>query len=425
MGGLYKLPKLKEDCYFSGMIHLKPFRALRPPRDKAYLVATRSYLSYTPRQLEEKLKHNPFTFLHVINPIKGRALDYGKEKYQLVKEAFSHSVAEGMFKQDTKECYYLYRQVKDGNEYTGLIAAVAIEDYLAGKIKKHEHTLTQRENMFTDYLETTGFNAEPVLLTYQDDLRIDKVFAQYIEKRSEYEFTSTDKVLHQLWLIEDKKHCDAITKAFKDQKSCYIADGHHRCASSALLANRQSAKKQPAAQFFMALLIGEEQMKVYDFNRLVKNTTSKTHFHILEELERRFLIERKGKDTFKPEKLHEIGMYLKGQWYKLVPKMGTFDPGNAVNHLDADILSQNILAPVFGIKDLKHDERVKFVPGTEGLDYLQEAVNNDKYQVAFALHPVTVEQIKRVSDAGLTMPPKSTYIEPKLRSGLTVYKILD
>jgi len=407
------------------MIELKPFCALRPPRDKAYLVATRSYLTYTESELEDKLNNNPFTFLHIINPAKGRGLDYGPEKYQRVKKEFENRLEEGIFQQDTHPSFYLYRQVKDGNEYIGLIAAVAVKDYLEGRIKKHEKTLTRREEMFTDYLQTTGFNAEPVLLTYQDDLRLDQIFAQYIEQRSEYEFTSTDRVLHQLWLIDDQAHCQIISETFKEQDCLYIADGHHRCASSALLAARLASHGDGAHNYFMALLIGEEQMKVYDFNRLVKNTTGKSELKILHELEEHFLIERKGKSIFRPEKLHEIGMYLKGEWYKIVPKTGTFDPGDAVSHLDADILSQNALDPVFGIEDLKNDKRVSFVPGTEGLEYLQNKVDQNSYQVAFALHPVTVDQIKKVSDAGLTMPPKSTYVEPKLRSGLTVYKILE
>ncbi len=407
------------------MIELKPFCALRPPRDKAYLVATRSYLTYTESELEDKLNNNPFTFLHIINPAKGRGLDYGPEKYQRVKKEFENRLEEGIFQQDTHPSFYLYRQVKDGNEYIGLIAAVAVKDYLEGRIKKHEKTLTRREEMFTDYLQTTGFNAEPVLLTYQDDLRLDQIFVQYIEQRSEYEFTSTDRVLHQLWLIDDQAHCQIISETFKEQDCLYIADGHHRCASSALLADRLASHGDGAHNYFMALLIGEEQMKVYDFNRLVKNTTGKSELKILHELEEHFLIERKGKSIFRPEKLHEIGMYLKGEWYKIVPKTGTFDPGDAVSHLDADILSQNALDPVFGIEDLKNDKRVSFVPGTEGLEYLQNKVDQNSYQVAFALHPVTVDQIKKVSDAGLTMPPKSTYVEPKLRSGLTVYKILE
>lgn len=405
------------------MINIKPFKAIRPPRDKAYLVATRSYLSYTDEELDEKLANNPFTFLHVINPNKGRHLNFGKDRYLEVKKCFEKFRREGIFKQDDHESFYLYRQVKEGNEYIGLIAAVAVQDYLDGKIKKHENTLTNREEMFTDYLETTGFNAEPVLLTYRDDLRLNKIYAEYISGRSEYEFTSTDRVLHQLWLIDNKNHLETISEVFKDQEALYIADGHHRCSSSSLLAQRlEGESNDSASQFFMAFLIGEEQMKVYDFNRVVKGFHGQTEEELLSSLEREFLVEPMS-STYKPEKLHEMGMYLNKGWYKLVPKTGTFDPQNPVGRLDAELLSAKILKPLLGIQNLKTDNRVGFLPGTFGMNGLEEMVDSGKYDIAFALFPITVEQIKQVADADKIMPPKSTYIEPKLRSGLTVYQI--
>lgn len=397
---------------------------MRPPRDKAYLVATRSYLTYDEEELDDKLANNPFTFLHVINPNKGRNMGSGKEKYTEVKKCFEKFTREGIFKQDETESYYLYRQVKEGNEYIGLIAAVAVDDYLNGKIKKHENTLTNREKMFTDYLQTTGFNAEPVLLTYRDDFRLNKIFAEYISQRSEYEFTSTDRVLHQLWLIDDPKYITQITQAFTDQEALYIADGHHRCSSSSLLANRLKGTRGEDYKYFMAFLIGEEQMKVYDFNRLIKGTNGKNEEALIDALQKDFLVEPIRQETYKPEKLHEMGMYMNGHWYKLAPRTGTFDPQNPVGRLDAEILSRKILKPVLGIQNLKTDSRAGFLPGTEGMTGLMQKVDSGEYDIAFALYPVTVEQVKQVADAGKTMPPKSTYIEPKLRSGLTVYKIL-
>ena len=406
------------------MISIKPFKAIRPPRDKAYLVATRSYLTYTDEELDEKLQNNPFTFLHVINPAKGRSLA-GKEKYKQVKKCFDKFKRQGVFMQDDNDSYYLYRQVKEGNEYIGLIGGVSVDDYFSGRIKKHENTLTNREKMFTDYLESTGYNAEPVLLTYRDDYRLNKIFAEYIKQRSEYEFTSTDKVLHQLWLINDPKHIKQITEAFKDQEALYIADGHHRCASSSLLAKRMEDRSGEDHQHFMAFLIGEEQMKVYDFNRLIKGTNNKTEQELVDALHEEFLVEPIEDDLYKPEKIHEIGMYINKRWYKLVPKTGTFNPQDPVGRLDADILSKKVLKPVLGIQNLKTDSRAGFLPGTEGVTGLMKKVDSGAYDIAFSLFPVTVEQIKQVADAGKTMPPKSTYIEPKLRSGLTIYKILD
>jgi uncharacterized protein (DUF1015 family) len=409
------------------MIHIRPFRAIRPPRDKAYLVATRSYLSYNEEELDEKLNNNPYTFLHIINPRKGRSLPFGKTKYKLVKEGFDDFKRQLIFDQDETPAYYLYRQVKDGNEYIGLIGAVAVEDYLNGKIKKHEKTLTQRERMFTDYLQETAFSAEPVLLTYRDDFRLNEMFATCITERAEYEFTSTDRVLHQLWLIKDKKQHALIKKVFSEQEALYIADGHHRSASSAALAKRNASQqlKLKGADHFMAFLIGEEQMKIYEFNRLVKGLNGLTVDSLLQRLQEHFIVEPKQKQVFKPEYLHEIGMYVDGNWYKLVPKTGTFNPGHPVKHLDADILSENILKPILGITNLKTDTRVGFSPGVESAESICEKIDNKVYDIAFILFPTGIAQIKQVADANKTMPPKSTYVEPKLRSGLIVYDIED
>ena len=408
------------------MISLRPFRAVRPTRDKAYLVATRSYLTYTTDTLKNKLAHNPFTFLHVINPEKGMKLKAGKSRYRYVREAYEEFSEQGIFQQDTSPAYYLYRQVKEGNEYLGIVAGVSVADYLEGRIKKHEKTLTAREKMFTDYLENTGFNAEPVLLTYREDLKLNKLMARYIDARSEYEFTSTDKVLHQLWVIDDEADCTLITNTFKKQEALYIADGHHRCSSSAMLHDRLNQAGSPSDShgYFMAFLIGEEHMRIYDFNRLIRlknNEISTTK--LLNAIRVNFLVEPFNATPYKPAKLHEIAMYFRKKWYKLAPKTGTFDPQHPVGHLDAEILSQLILKPVFDIKNLKRDKRVGFLPGTEGLEGLKGQVDAGNYDLAFALFPATVEQVKQVADANLTMPPKSTYIEPKLRSGLTIYSL--
>lgn len=407
------------------MIKIKPFRAIRPPRDKAYLVATRSYLSYNDDELDEKLENNPYTFLHVINPKEGRKLPFGKEKYRLVKRIFKSFQEQQIFVTDDSPAYYMYRQVKEGNEYIGLIAAVCVDDYKEGKIKKHEKTLTQRERMFTDYLQETAFNAEPVLLTYKDDFRLSALFADYIGLRAEYEFTSTDKVLHQMWIIESKEHHALIKKVFDTQDALYIADGHHRSSSSSALSKRNVAEGLglKGSEYFMAFLIGEDQMKIYEFNRLVKGLNGLTVPELLQHLAPKFLIEPIHELVYKPDHLHEIGMYVEKKWYKLVPRTGTFDPQHPVKHLDADILSENILKPILGIVNLKTDTRVGFLPGTEGVEALKEKVHSKAYDIAFTLAPANIAQIKQVADAKKTMPPKSTYVEPKLRSGLIVYPI--
>lgn len=406
------------------MITVKPFRAVRPVRDKAYLVATRSYVSYSARQHRDKLDHNPYTLLHVIDPVEGRKLPPGPEKYQLVRRHYENFCREHIFIKDPHECFYLYRQIKDGNEYLGIIAAVSTRDYQENRIKKHEHTLENRERMFTDYLEQTGFNAEPVLLTYPDDFSLNKIMAEHMEERPEYEFTSTDKVLHQMWLVDQAEEMERISSVFEQQEALYIADGHHRSASSARLAQRLEHQEVQgtAHQYFMAFLIGQEQLKVYDYNRLIKGLKPEQLATFAERLQHNFWVEAHP-EAFKPEKLHEIGLYMPGQWYKLVPKVGRFDPSDAVAHLDAQILNDLILEPLLNIVDLKNDNRVSFMPGTEGVEGLQKAVDKGPHQMAFALYPVSIEQIKQVSDQQQIMPPKSTYVEPKLRSGLTIYEL--
>jgi uncharacterized protein (DUF1015 family) len=411
------------------MISLKPFRAVRPTRDKAYLVATRSYLTYAPEILENKLKHNPYTFLHIINPAGGMKLKPGKARYRKVREAYEQFLEEGILMRDESPAYYIYRQVKEGNEYIGIVAGVSVKDYQEGRIKKHEKTLTARERMFTDYLEFTGFNAEPVLLTYSEDLQINQLFARYIEKRAEYEFTSTDRVLHQLWPVSAKDDCRKITETFERKEALYIADGHHRCSSSALLSRRISEKHagKEAGQhdYFMAFLIGEDHLRVYDFNRLVKLDQPVPRTDLLSALRENFLVEVQQGQAYRPEKRHEISMYFGKKWYKLVPKTGSFDPQDPVDQLDAELLNRFILKPLFHIKNLKTDKRVDFLPGTEGMLGLKNKVDSGEYDLAFALFPVSVDQIRQVADAGMTMPPKTTYIEPKLRSGLTIYSLFD
>lgn len=406
------------------MIDIRPFRAVRPPRDKAYLVATRSYVSYSTRQHRDKLEYNPYTLLHVIDPQKGRNWKPGKRKYQLVRERYEDFCQKEIFIRDEKESFYLYRQIKDGNEYMGIIAAVSVKDYLENRIKKHEHTLEKREKMFTDYLENTGFNAEPVLLTYRDDNTLNQLMARYLKNRSEYEFTSTDKVLHQLWMVNSTEDIKQIQEAFEQQEALYIADGHHRSASSALLSQRMDDKghKGDAHHYFMAFLIGEEQLKVYDYNRLVKGIGEQFLHDLPKKLRGNFWVEPKDV-PYVPQKIHEIGLYREGQWFKLVPKTGTFDPSDAVEHLDAQILSDLILKPLLEVVNLKTDNRVAFMPGTEGVEGLKKAVDSGNYQMAFNLHPVTMEQVKKVADADAIMPPKTTYVEPKLRSGLVVYEL--
>ena len=410
------------------MIKINPFKAIRPTRDKAYLVASRSYLSYSETTLKEKLLNNPYTFLHVINP--EYSLDVpilqGIEKYKLVRQKYLNFRSDGTFVKDNKSCFYIYQQVTPENIYTGIIVAASVDDYLNGTIKVHEHTILKREVMFSDYLQSTGFNAEPVLLTYPKIPRVNKIMNVYMQKRPEYEFTSTNKVLHNLWLIDKDSDIKEIQSLFMKVDSAYIADGHHRSASSALYCNRKrkqltNIKGSEPFNYFMSFMIDDEQMRIYNFNRLVKDLNGMSINEYLSKVGEVYNIEKNVND--KPIQKDEIYMYLDGNWFSLIAKAYTYDASHCVDHLDPAILSKNILDPILGIKDIRNDHRIDFIDGKQGLTSLKNAVDSGDYRVAFALKPITIEQLKNVSDQNQIMPPKSTYIEPKLRSGLIIYSV--
>ena len=410
------------------MIKIYPFQAIRPTRDKAYLVASRSYLSYSETTLREKLNNNPYTFLHVINP--EYSLDvpilHGIEKYKLVRQKYLNFRSDSTFVKDEKPCFYIYQQVTPENIYTGIIVAASIDDYLNGSIKVHEHTISKREAMFSDYLEYTGFNAEPVLLTYSKIPRVNQIMNVCMQERPEYEFTSTNKVLHNLWLIDKDIDIKEIQSLFMKVESVYIADGHHRSASSALFCKRKrkqltNIKGSEPFNYFMSFMIDYEQMRIYDFNRLVKDLNGLSINEYLLKVGEVYNIEKNVND--KPIKKDEIYMYLDGNWFSIIAKAHTYDASHCVDHLDPAILSKNILEPILGIKDIRNDQRIDFMDGKQGLTSLKNAVDSGDYRVAFALKPITIEQLKNVSDQNQVMPPKSTYIEPKLRSGLIMYSM--
>lgn len=411
------------------MAIVKPFSAIRPTRDKVSLVASRSYLSYDEETLMEKLKHNPYTFLHIINPgYSEQGVEIlGKAKYPLVKKKFHHFQLEGVFKQDEKPLFYLYQQEKEDSTFTGIICASSVDDYLNGNIKIHEQTIARREKMFKDYLDSTGFNAEPVLLTYPDHSTIENTVGKYLSERPEYEFTTTNRSVHRLWVINDNKDILDIQQAFETIESLYIADGHHRSASSALLC-QQRRKENPnytgkeSFNYCMSYLIPESQLRILDFNRLVTDLNGLSTEQLLQAVEKNYML-KKVAGSFTPKKKDEIGMYLAGQWYSLTALETSFNRMHCVEKLDPAILSKNILSPVLGIHDLRTDKRISFINGTLGNITLEQAVDSGKYAIAFALKPIAVDELKEVADASESMPPKSTYIEPKLRSGLLIYTI--
>jgi len=401
------------------MARIRPFKAIRPTRDKVHLLASRSYLTYSNETLKEKIENNPFTFLHIINPEYHQQTKHkGIEKFNLVKNKFVEFIEQGILFQDKKPAFYLYQQQKGKHTFQGIIAATAVEDYTNNTIKKHENTLTKREHMFKDYLHTTGFNADPVLLAYKSSDEIRNLIEKTTNTREEYNFTTTNKVQHKLWVIDDEIDRKSIINSFLTINSIYIADGHHRSASSALLAKE---KKSDSSQFFMSYLIDEKQLIITNFNRLVKNLNGFSTNEFLKKIAVNYSITEKGKAIYPPSNQDEISMYLEGSWYSLIANQKIFK--TTVDGLDPSILSENILKKILNIKNERTDKNIAFVDGSIPLSEIRNKVDNNDFAVAFILKPIPIDILKKVANNNEMMPPKSTYIEPKLRSGLTIYSI--
>lgn len=408
------------------MTVIKPFRAIRPTRDKAYLVATRPFYAYNKTVLKAKLEHNPYTFLHVINPefnTEDKTRPNSPERFQKIRNKFDEFIREGIFMQDEENCFYLYRQTREDHAYVGIIGGASIDQYNSGHIKKHEDTLSEREEVFSNFLNIVAFNVEPVLLFHKQHEGLDDLYDHIMNIRPEYEFSSWDKVKHEVWVIRDADQIERIQRYYHEIERVYIADGHHRCASSARYHESIEHKTSPNQDLFLACFISEEKLQILDFNRLVRDLNGLTTADFLKQVSEHFLVTKIITEEVAPLGLHEISMYIDKQWYKLTVKEGSFDRFHAVHRLDTHILTQNLLDPILGISDLKTDKRINFIQGRKGMEGIEEAVNSGKYAVGFGLFPVTVEHLKRVSDENLIMPPKSTWIEPKLRSGLTIFPL--
>ena len=411
------------------MAKIIPFKAVRPTRDKVSLVASRSYQTYTQLELEARLDYNPFSFLHIVNPgYKYEKQITGKERYSLVKNRYSEFKEDNIFIQDKLPCYYVYKIVnRNGHKFSGIIAAASVDDYTNDLIKKHEDTIEYRENIFKDYLKTVGFNAEPVLLTFPDNTIIDSIIKETQLERAEFEFTTTYRDTHYLWLIEDDLTIDIIKKEFGTISTIYIADGHHRLASSSLLAkdlksNNHEINNEAPYNFFMSYLIPESDLKIYEFNRMVKDLNGLNKEEFLIKLDTNFRIENRGVNLYKPTKKHHFSMYLDGEFYSLYLRKANYLFKNSLDELDAQILYKTILEPLLGISDLRNNTRIEYSHGKNSLVNIKSAIDNNAFEVGFGLVPISINEIKKIADEGLTMPPKSTFIEPKLRSGVTIYE---
>ena len=411
------------------MSKILPFKAVRPTRDKVSLVASRSYQSYTQAEREARLDYNPFSFLHIVNP--GYKYDKeisGEARYNLVKNRYLEFKEEGIFIQDQSPCYYIYKIVdRDNQEFNGIVAAASVEDYNNNVIKKHEDTIASREVIFKDYLKTVGFNAEPVLLTYPKNNTISAIIKEKQKERAEFEFTTTYRDTHYLWLIDNPEDINAISDAFSNIKTLYIADGHHRSSSSKLLcedlkSNNLQHTGNETYNYFMSYLICEEELKINQFNRLVKDLNGLSKEEFLIQLDTMFRIENRGIMPYQPSKQHHFSMYLDGEFYSLYLRKSNYIFNTALDQLDAQILYKTILEPILGITDLRNDNRIMYLSGKKDIVNLKSMVDSNTFKVGFGMIPATIEQMKLIADQNLTMPPKSTYIEPKLRSGVTIYE---
>jgi uncharacterized protein (DUF1015 family) len=409
------------------MTKIKPFKAIRPVRDKVHLVATRPYYSYKKNVLSAKLEDNPFTFLHIINPEFGspiKTLPNTQERFNLVSESYKKFIAEGILITEQENSIYIYRQTSGSHQYTGIIAGASIQEYEDDLIKKHEATITSREDMFTNYLDVVGYNAEPVLLSYSHSDELDVLLQEHTQKRSEYEFSTTDRIKHELWILSGSE-MDGIISSFEKIDACYIADGHHRSASSASLARLRREKGNldiNNKDYFLAFFIDEKRMNILEFNRLIKNLNGLTKNEFLEKISTHFIVEKLSK-AHKPASEHQITVCIGGDWYLLICKPEIIHGEHPVKCLDPEILTQFILTPVLGIQDLKTDDNIEFISGAESIQTIEDQIIKGKFKIGFVLFPVTMDQVKRVADNQMIMPPKSTWVEPKMRSGLTIYTI--
>ena len=411
------------------MAKIIPFKAVRPTRDKVSLVASRSYQTYTQAEREARLDYNPFSFLHIINP--GYKYDQeitGTERYSLVRNRYQEFKEDHIFIQDKKPCYYVYKIVdRDNQVFNGIIAAASAEDYEKNVIRKHEETLAYKENVFKEYLKTVGFNAEPVLLTYPDNEVISNILCDAQKERAEFEFTTTYRDTHYLWLLKNPEMIKTISVEFENMPTIYIADGHHRSASSHLLFKDEQSQNanhngDESYNFFMTYLIPESNLQIHEFNRVIKDLNGLSKEEFLIKLDTIFRIENRGEMPYEPSKKHHFSMYLDGDFYSLYLRKSLYKFETSLDALDTQILFKTILQPILGINDLRNDLRIMYSNGKKDVINVKTIIDSGEFKVGFGMVPVNISEMKQIADEGLKMPPKSTFIEPKLRSGVTIYE---
>ncbi|MBP6978375.1 MAG: DUF1015 family protein [Bacteroidales bacterium] len=412
------------------MAILRAFRGLRPPREIVQQLASRPYDVLDSEEAREEAKGNPYSLLHIIKPEIDLPEDidhYAPEVYHRALENFNRFRANGWLVPDQGKRLYIYAQTMNGKTQYGLVGCAAVEDYMQGIIKKHELTRPDKEEDRMKHVRINNANMEPVFFTYPPVREIDRIVGKFVKENApEFDFVASDGIGHQFWVIADEVLIGQLTGLFEKIPFTYVADGHHRTAAAALVGNEKRLGNPhhngtEEYNYFLAVHFPADQLTIIDYNRLVKDLNGLTREEFLSKLETSFHVEKKGKDTYKPSALHQFSMYLDGHWYSLVAKPGTYDDTDPIGVLDVTILSKQLLDPVLGIKDLRRDKRIDFVGGIRGLGELARRVDSGEMAVAFALFPVSMKQLIDIADTGNIMPPKTTWFEPKLRSGLVVH----
>jgi uncharacterized protein (DUF1015 family) len=400
-----------------------PFNAVRPINDKVSLVTARSYEEYSVAELGAQLEFNPFSFLHILNPIFVNQQKVGLEKrFKLVAQKYKDFKTENILVKEENPVFYLYEIETKNRKFTGIIAGTSIEDYLQNVIKKHEDTLRYRVELFKDYLHNTGFNTEPVLITYPDNLDLNLWIVNKKKESNLFQFSTTKKEKHTLWKIDNIHEINYLQDKFIEIGNLYIADGHHRSASAAALYEQDKSTKNPNLEYFMSFLIAESNVKIHEYNRIIRDLNGLSKVAFLEKISEDFWIKNKAQELWKPTKKFEFGMYLDGEFYSIILK-DTHNFDSILDSLDAQILYAKVLQPILGINDLRNDERIDYISGNQSITTIKQVVDEGEFEIGFMLFPTDIAEIKTLANHNLIMPPKSTYIEPKFRSGLVVYEL--
>lgn len=414
------------------MAIIKPFRGIRPPQDLVEQVVSRPYDVLNSAEARAEAGDNEKSLYHIIKPeidFPEGTDEHDPRVYSKAAQNFEKFQQEGWLVQDKKDCYYIYAQTMNGKTQYGLVVGAYVPDYMNGVIKKHELTRRDKEEDRMKHVRVNNANVEPVFFAYPDDALLDEIVRKYTAEKPVYDFVAPDDGFgHKFWVIDDDKDIERITEEFKGMPALYIADGHHRSAAAALVG-AEKANQNPAHRgdeeynYFMAVCFPASQLTIIDYNRVVKNLNGLSEEEFLAALQKNFEVQKMGAEIYKPTGLHNFSLYLGGNWYSLTARPGTYNDNDPIGVLDVTISSNLILDEILGIKDLRSDKRIDFVGGIRGLGELKRRVDSGEMKVALALYPVSMKQLMDIADTGNIMPPKTTWFEPKLRSGLVIHKL--